>query len=50
MKVLAFLRKHIEIIGIVPALLGLLSLAWLATWYRGLPAIEVGPILCLDEA
>lgn len=40
-----FVRRHIELVGIVPALLGLLALAWLLTWYRGLPALEVGPIL-----
>ncbi len=44
-KCLAFLRRHIEVVGIVPALLGLLALAWLATWWRGLPTLEVGPIL-----
>ena len=44
-RLLAFLRRHVEIIGIAPALLALLALAWLATWYRGLPALEVGPML-----
>lgn len=44
-KHLAFLRRHIELVGIVPALLCLLALAWAVTWYRGLPALEVGPIL-----
>jgi len=45
MRALSFLRRHIELVGIVPVLLVLLALAWLATWYRGLPALEVGPIL-----
>jgi len=44
-RLLAFLRRHVEIVSIAPALLALLALAWLATWYRGLPALEVGPML-----
>jgi hypothetical protein len=43
--VLAFLRRHIELSAIVPALLVLLGAAWALTWYRGQPALEVGPIL-----
>lgn len=45
MKILAFLRRHIEVVGIVPGVLGLMYLAWWATWGRGLPLLELGPIL-----
>lgn len=44
-RLLAFLRRHIELAAIVPVLLALLAGAWAITWYRGLPALEVGPIL-----
>lgn len=44
-KAWIFLRRHIEVSAIVPALLVLLAAAWAFTWYRGLPALEVGPIL-----
>jgi len=44
-RILDFLRRHIEVTAIVPALLALLALAWLVTWYRGLPTLEIGPIL-----
>lgn len=45
MRLLSFLRRHIEVSAIVPALLVLLAAAWALTWYRGQPALEVGPIL-----
>jgi len=44
-RILAFLRRHIELTAILPVLLALLAGAWAITWYRGLPALEVGPIL-----
>jgi hypothetical protein len=44
-RLLTFLRRHLEVSAIVPALLVLLAAAWAITWYRGLPALEVGPIL-----
>ena len=44
-RLIAFLRRHIELAAIVPVLLALLAGAWAITWYRGLPALEVGPIL-----
>jgi hypothetical protein len=44
-KAWIFLRRHVEVSAIVPALLVLLAAAWAFTWYRGLPALEVGPIL-----
>lgn len=44
-RFLAFLRRHAEVTAVVPALLLLLAAAWAITWWRGLPALEVGPIL-----
>ena len=44
-RILAALRRHIELTAILPVLLALLAGAWAITWYRGLPALEVGPIL-----
>jgi hypothetical protein len=44
-RLLAFLRRHVELVGVVPALLLLIAIAWLVTWHRGLPVLEVGPIL-----
>ena len=44
-RIFAFLRRHVEVSAIVPALLVLLAASWALTWYRGLPALEVGPIL-----
>lgn len=42
---LAFFRRHIELVGIVPLLLAMMAGAWYITWKRGLPVLEVGPIL-----
>lgn len=44
-RLIAFLRRHVELSVIVPALLLLMAGAWAWTWYRGLPVLEVGPIL-----
>lgn len=40
-----WLRTHIEITAIIPLLLGAMAVAWFVTWARGLPIVEVGPIL-----
>lgn len=40
-RLIAFLRRHIEVSAIVPVLLALLAGAWAITWYRGLPALNV---------
>lgn len=44
-RLLAFLRRHIEIVAVVPLLLALMGAAWWWTWQRGLPLVEIGPIL-----
>lgn len=44
-RLLAFLRRHIEIVAVVPLLLALMGAAWWWTWQRGLPLVELGPIL-----
>lgn len=40
-----WLRKHVELVAILPLLLIGLAGAWWLTWTRGLPLVEVGPIL-----
>lgn len=40
-----WLRIHVELTAVIPLLLVVLAVAWFATWARGLPVIEVGPIL-----
>ena len=42
---IAFLRRHIELVAVVPLLLALMGAAWWWTWQRGLPLVELGPIL-----
>lgn len=40
-----WLRTHIELTAILPLLLAAMAGAWFVTWARGLPSIELGPIL-----
>lgn len=40
-----WLRTHIEITAILPLLLVAMAAAWWISWSRGLPMLEVGPIL-----
>lgn len=40
-----WLRTHVELTAILPMLLAGTAAAWFVTWARGIPAIEVGPIL-----
>lgn len=42
---LRWLRKHVELFAVLPLLLAGLAGAWWLTWTRGLPLVEVGPIL-----
>ena len=42
---LRWLRTHVELTAIVPLLLAAMAVAWFVTWSRGLPLLEVGPIL-----
>lgn len=44
-----FAHQHIELVLVIPGLLGLCALAWWVTWQRGLPLLELGPLL-LDYA
>lgn len=40
-----WLRTHVELTAILPLLLAGMAIAWFVTWSRGLPIVEVGPIL-----
>lgn len=40
-----WLRTHVELTAILPLLLAAMAAAWFVTWARGLPLLEVGPIL-----
>lgn len=40
-----WLRAHVEVTAIIPLLLVAMAGAWFATWARGLPMLEVGPIM-----
>lgn len=44
-KIIAFCRRHVELVAIIPGILAVLAAGWWLTWSRGVAVLEIGPII-----